>query len=127
MVSAHALEGRLKNNGPEDALHDAFIAKPVSFSNLLEQIRALLKLEWTTDMPKSSPDSHLITLEDIDRLEIISMARIGNASGIRAHLDRLESETPGLQSGLRPLRNRLMEYDLPGLIKDLEAFADDVV
>ncbi|WP_340151496.1 ATP-binding protein [uncultured Sneathiella sp.] len=127
MVSAHALEGRNKKNGPEDALHDAFIAKPVSFSNLLEQIRTLLKLDWTKDIHRPLIEHNKVILRESDRARIISMARIGNASAIRTHLDQMETEAPSMQSGLQPLRQRLSEFDLPGLIKDLEASSDDIV
>jgi DNA-binding response OmpR family regulator len=127
MVSAHALEGRNKKNGPEDALHDAFIAKPVGFSNLLEQIRSLLKLDWTKDIHRPLIEQAKIMLHESDRNQIISLAKIGNASAIRHHLDQMEIETPGLQPGLKPLRRRLSEFDLPGLIKDLEASVDGIV
>ncbi len=127
MVSAHALEGENNQSGHQKALHDAFIAKPVSFSILLEQIRVLLSLEWTEDIRKPNTDFPKVALHEIDRAKIISMAKIGNASAIRAHLDQMETDAPDLQLGLKPLRKRLSEFDLTGLIDDLEASADDII
>ena len=127
MVSAHALAGRNTKNGPEDVLHDAFIAKPVSLTILLEQIRTLLKLDWTKDIyqPISTPRAHPLAAVDVE--QIMSYAKIGNASAVRDHLDMLETQDPALTPDLALYRKRLSEFDLPGLIQDLEAPVDDVI
>ncbi|MAL77952.1 MAG: hybrid sensor histidine kinase/response regulator [Sneathiella sp.] len=127
MVSAHALEGRNQSSGPEDALHDAFIAKPVSFSILLEQVRNLLKIDWTKDIRQPQAERVGPPLSDTDRHDIISLARIGNASEIRRRLDALEMARPDLKASLKPLRHRLSEFDLPGLIRELEETHDAAV
>ncbi len=127
MVSAHALEGRSPKNGPEEVLHDAFIAKPVSLSNLLEQIRALLKLSWTKEVQRPVQVHKSAALQEKDVNQIISLAKIGNASAIRMYFDHLGTENPALNTRLGPLRRRLSEFDLPGLIKDLESPADDII
>lgn len=126
MVSAHALEGRAR--GLEDALHDAFIAKPISLSSLLEQIRTMLRLTWIMENddnpgPAATPKNVLGVSQ---REDILSMARIGNATGVRRYVDHLQAEDPDLEARLHRVNAYVSEYDMPGLIRHLEAVADEL-
>ena len=126
MISAHALEGRAR--GPEDALHDAFIAKPISLSSLLEQIRSLLKLSWIkeTEDTVETVTENTDHFMDIQRQKILSMARIGNVSGVRRYIEHLRDENPDTKDGLARVNAFVSDYDMPGLIRHLEG-ANEVV
>ena len=125
MVSAHALAGRAR--GPEDALHDAFIAKPIGLSSLLEQIRLLLKLQWIKETETKPAFIDLPPLPVDCSNRIVSMARIGDASGVRSYIEQLRSEHPALEPRLIKLADYVAEYDLAGLIRHLEKSPHEMV
>jgi signal transduction histidine kinase/CheY-like chemotaxis protein len=101
MVSADASEGRNQSENTP-LLHDAYITKPVQLQALLDQIQALLNLQWRYE-PVNEPQpisSNLITTIELpcdDHLDDIShLARIGHKKGLQEKIIQLEQQGLGL-------------------------------
>ncbi len=97
MVSADASEGR--NQSPDTPLlHDAYITKPVQLQALLDQIQALLNLQWRYEPANEDPPiiSRLINTVELpsdEHLDDIShLARIGHKKGLQEKIIQLEQQ-----------------------------------
>jgi CheY-like chemotaxis protein len=121
VVSANAQEYR---PGGDDALHDAFIMKPIETQAMLERIGSLLALRWIyeagsgaelgTNEPEVVQDRH-----DLD--DLYQLGRIGHVRGIEAKLRQMEVENPGQLRLTTQLRTLVSNFDLRQYMSVLEA------
>ena len=129
MVSANAHE---YSPGSEEQSHDAFVMKPVDLQVLLDNIAAVLKLEWTYEL-------HSMTLQaandagfnvpdgarhHIDAL--LQLGRIGHIRGIQAKLREMETESAANQPLVTHLRGMVIHFDLKRFMNTLESVSKHV-
>lgn len=123
MCSGHALEAR-DRGAEDDGLHDAFITKPYSLSDVLETIATLLKL--TLDYG-DAPTAESISTQPVreiprDCLESLAeSARIGHARGLETKLDEIEETCAGANARVAELRQLLQDYrmsDIEGKLRE---------
>jgi len=124
-VSANVFE-----NKPEQlaALNcQGFVGKPVIESELLAVLARALQLEWlhqSVDAPAGKPPEKGIT-EAPDwpadlRGDLLRMARLGHAQGLRALLQAIAHEQPGLAAACSALQLRVAEFDFNAVISALQ-------
>ncbi|MBU2957651.1 ATP-binding protein [Paracoccus sp. 1_MG-2023] len=114
MCTGHALEAGLVNADMQ--VHDGFLVKPYTLTDMLETIASLLRLELTHDRQiEPSRNAHAIGPVDLEAL--LSSARIGHARGVAAQLDRIEIDHGGPSERTRTLRSHLENYDLTAIEK----------
>ncbi|MEO0913307.1 MAG: ATP-binding protein, partial [Pseudomonadota bacterium] len=114
MISGHALEARTR--GPEDVLHDAFVAKPYNLADLLQRIATLLQLqlEYSTDEEaQGSSAAAVLSKKDLER--ILVSARIGHASGLSDVLADVKARPGAAPAELAEIERMLGTYDLRGI------------
>jgi signal transduction histidine kinase/CheY-like chemotaxis protein len=109
--------------------HDVFVTKPIELTPLLEQVGALLQLQWIErpqatadgpagdgaagDSPAAPPRHHL---DDLYRL-----GSIGHVRGIEAKLRELELEDPGNEAMAAQLRTLVSNFDLKRYMNVIDA------
>lgn len=110
-----------------DALHDAFVVKPIDLNGLLDRIGELLELEWIREpepqavanpaahTPRSPSARSRHHLDDLYRL-----GRIGHVRGIEAKLRELELEDPVNEAFAAQLRALVGSFDLKRYMNVLE-------
>ncbi len=122
MVSANVFENqisRLKAAGCQ-----AFVAKPVLESELMDALQRHLGLEWVTTSMSSaplppSPTEALVTivpLGDDARAELIRLVRMGHVHGLHRLLDRFVAEDPALAATCDQLRAFVNSCELESLL-----------
>lgn len=128
MISANANE-QPPENLSDVPPNDAYLVKPIQVKKLLEQLHIHAGIEWLhegemDDQPALEADhTHhhaLPGLTDQQKAEIIRMARIGYAKGIKSQLEKLEGANqadPGMMNELKELTNR---FEFSALIELLE-------
>lgn len=126
MISGHALEAR-GSEGPEAALHDAFVSKPYNLADLLERLAQLMRLTLvykSPDQPAAPPLFAMpIPLEEL--CDLAQLAAIGNASGLRRRLGLLGTGAHATDPRLAEL-NRLFEsYDMAAIDRKLRQWTSD--
>lgn len=122
MVSANAHEYA---PGSDEQLHDAFVMKPINLQVLLDNIAALLKLEWIYEAaltPRQSSNDDLNVpahaQHHIDAL--LQLGRIGHIRGIQAKLREMEGEDAANQPLVAHLRGMITHFDLKRFMNTLE-------
>jgi hypothetical protein len=119
MVSADVYENRPELMSAAQA--QAFVGKPVIESELLDRLRLLLDLEWIHDAPAPAlPPQALQPLGDLPPEaagEMLRLARIGYAQGVREVIDRLIAEDPRMRRNCAPLKALLDRFDLDALAR----------
>ncbi len=129
MVSANVFENqvsRLKAAGCQ-----AFVAKPVLESELMDALQRHLGLEWVTSPMSStplppSPTEAFVTLVQLDddaRAELIRLVRMGHVHGLHRLLDRFVAEDPALAATCLQLRAFVNSCELESL---LDCLTEDV-
>ncbi len=130
MVSANVFENqisRLKAAGCQ-----AFVAKPVLESELMDALQRHLGLEWVTTSMSSaplppSPTEALVTivpLGDDARAELIRLVRMGHVHGLHRLLDRFVAEDPALAATCDQLRAFVNSCELESLLDFLTEDVD---
>ena len=101
MVSADLFENRPENLANAQA--QAFVAKPVIESELLDALGRHLEIEWITDLTVEPPEAPPATLDvgafgvPVEALaELRRLALAGRPRGLRERLDALAREHPDL-------------------------------
>jgi len=131
MVSANAADEKRHALGTAD--HDAFVAKPIRITELLDHIGRLLKLEWICE-PETRPNAAAVpsaagaaqpTAEQIGQLR--ALGQIGHVRGIRTKLDEIETETPALAPVTARLRALVDKFELVQYDAVLESMQSDQV
>jgi len=111
-----------------------FVSKPVIESELLDLLARVLQLEWVHEAhpvgaAPPAADSRArgaaLPLTDELRQRLIAMARLGNASGLRALLRENAQEDPAVAEVLHSLVAHVDRFDFNALIEKLKVDADD--
>jgi CheY-like chemotaxis protein/nitrogen-specific signal transduction histidine kinase len=132
IVSADLFE-----NQPERLLAadcQAFVAKPVRESELLDTLARLLAIAWEEQeayQPLAIPGGtapaplpeHVPALPDDLREELARLARFGNATGCRQALARAAEQRPDLAPRLQALDELARRFDFAALLHRLRADA----
>lgn len=137
-VSADPFENRQDLLDAVDA--QGFVSKPVVESELLERLEHALELEWVheshpeplvraaaADGPALAHATGAAALELPDELRqrLITLARQGNASGLRMLLREWEAEAPALTDVIRSLLAHVDRFDFAALVEQLKVRFDD--
>jgi CheY-like chemotaxis protein len=121
MISADLFENR-----PERiraAQCQAFVGKPVIESELLDKLRLVLDLEWTTGVPLPEIAPALPPLGDLPpgaASEMLRLARLGYVRGIREVIEELIAQDPRMRRSCAPLKALLDRFDLESFIQLLK-------
>ena len=118
MISGHANEEGLHRR--EIGLHDAFLAKPYNLDDLLLQIAELVKIKLTLADPLTQDAARVLSPEE--QSQLIDLAQIGHAKGLRTALQALEAD--GVGPLLADLKIKLDAFDMQGFVAALEARHD---
>ncbi|MEO1471584.1 MAG: response regulator, partial [Pseudomonadota bacterium] len=125
MVSAHAMVRHRVQ--PHEAMHDAFIPKPIKIDELLATIGRLLDLDWSYragEAPVRPVTSPAITLPDETLLLVLRQAvSIHHAKGVRDALETLATAAPDCGDFTREAGRALDEYDFARLSRLIEGSA----
>ena len=110
-------------------LHNDYVVKPVRLNQLLDRIGLHCRLDWiyeTTDDGHPDQEStmpmatRVASLPAELRQELIRLARIGYASGLRARLDTLESDHLASSEVIGQMRDLARRFQFGRLITLLE-------
>jgi signal transduction histidine kinase/CheY-like chemotaxis protein/purine-cytosine permease-like protein len=119
MISADVFENRPELISAAEC--QGFIGKPVMESELLDKLRLLLDLEWTTGAPPLAvPAGALPPLGELPpeaSSEMLRLARQGYAQGIREVIDGLIAQDPRMRRSCAPLKALLDRFDLDGIVR----------
>jgi signal transduction histidine kinase/CheY-like chemotaxis protein len=129
MLSANANDRR-----PEDEndipIYDVYMMKPLIIQQLLDTIKALLRIEWTyepeivTAAPPAAPPGERPPINHIN--DLLRLGQIGYVRGIRAKLAEIERESEKHEAFVAEMREIVGRFDLKRYIAVLEALrADD--
>jgi len=119
MISADVFENRPELISAAEC--QGFIGKPVMESELLDKLRLLLDLEWTTGAPPLAVAAGALPplgeLPPEAGSEILRLARQGYAQGIREVIDGLIALDPRMRRSCAPLKALLDRFDLDGIVR----------
>ena len=112
-----------------------FVSKPVIESELLDLLARVLQLEWvheshlqpthsTAPVASAEPLGRL-PLPDELRHNLIGLARLGNASGLRSLLRSSAQEEPAIADVLQSLVVHVDRFDFSALIERLKETEDE--
>jgi signal transduction histidine kinase/CheY-like chemotaxis protein len=130
MVSANAHEDRPRDGA---SAHDGFVRKPVDTQLLLDQIGALLDLQWLHEAPAERPPGAAPRPAPAGapvadpaaarrRLEeLYELGRIGHVRGVEAKLREMEDADPASRPLAATLRGHLKNFDLRQVLQALES------
>ncbi len=121
MVSANI--GEMQPERAEDAVHDGALPKPFDMRQLLDRIKALLRLEWTDEAaapPKVEAEVDVIRSPGADHVrQLLDLGAIGYVRGIEAKLAELDG-VAGNQAFVAMLRGHVRSFDFGGYTAVLE-------
>ncbi|MNV43552.1 Transcriptional activator protein CopR [compost metagenome] len=121
MLSANVLG--LDPKDPTQSGHNAFIAKPVMFEDLLNQLGSLLKLDWqVAPVEEALPagDLHRVALEREDAEALLELGAMGYIKGIQAKLEEIQgrrAEARELTLHLRALAGEFQLHEFNQVLK----------
>ncbi len=132
MVSANAHD--YSPGGDGNAVHDAFLIKPIDVDALLERIGKLLGLRWVYEgeEPVREP---LVALTASERPpqsarqfidELVQLGRIGHVRGIEAKLKEMQSKVPESQAFAQRLLSLVSGFDMKGYTSLLDSVREEV-
>jgi signal transduction histidine kinase/CheY-like chemotaxis protein len=132
MVSADASEGK---NQPQETppLHDAYITKPVQLQAVLDQIQALLDINWcyekvTAAQNINSTDLKIPSLElpaDEHLDDIIHLASIGHKKGLQEKIQYLEKENLASSDFIKQLARLTTNFQFEKIIRWIDNEYDE--
>jgi signal transduction histidine kinase/CheY-like chemotaxis protein/purine-cytosine permease-like protein len=111
-----------------------FVNKPVIESELLDLLARVLQLEWVHEAHPALPGPQArrspaqgaaLPLDDELRQRLVAMARLGNASGLRALLRETAGQDPAQAEVLHSLVAHVDRFDFNALIEKLKVTTDD--
>lgn len=133
IISADLFENRL--DLLEQTQCQGFVGKPVVESELLDVLKQVLQIEWVHEnhfpslplalggySPGEPQSLHLPTAL---RQDLLRMARIGHASGLRQLLRSAPNEYPRFAADLRLLQPFVERFDFASIIACLEEVEDE--
>jgi CheY-like chemotaxis protein len=108
--------------------HNGILAKPIDIQQLLDQIQALLKLEWDFGdgrvVPPEAAGAEIArhtAFSDQGHLdELIYLGRIGHIRAIEAKLDEIAGSVPDAEPFAMHLRSLVKQFDLSGYLTALQ-------
>ncbi len=127
MISADASEGKAEG----DALHDAYIVKPVRLNALLETLGQQLNLQWHTrtvsaevgNETRASTGRQIaaLTLPDESHLQPLrKLALIGHKSGLQQALGQLEADGLASAEFVQTLSRLAAQFQFETIIRLLQ-------
>lgn len=120
MISGHAKDAEAPM--PQLALYDAFISKPYNLDDLVMRVADLLKLELQVcEEEADQNDKEVGQLSSEQATYLISLARTGQASAIRAALIEMEQTKACPARLLATLNTHLANFDLNEIARHLES------
>ncbi|RCX11017.1 hybrid sensor histidine kinase/response regulator [Extensimonas vulgaris] len=111
-----------------------FVSKPVIESELLDLLARVLQLEWVhesnllpplSDTPAVALATGPLPLPEDLRMNLVRLARLGNASGLRQLLRSTAEEEPAMADLLQGLVADVDRFDFHALIDRLKATDDE--
>jgi CheY-like chemotaxis protein len=124
MVSANAHEYAA---GGGEALHDAFIVKPVDLTLLLEAVRTQLHLAWKHEgavEPVTTADAPDLAIAEQSRRhleDLYQLGLIGHVRGIQAKLREVENEDGTNLPLVGQLRTMVARFEMKRYMATIEA------
>jgi len=128
MVSANVFENRPENL--QAAQCQAFVAKPVIESELLNTLATHLHLQWgcapaplpvgLVSAPKTAEANAQPIPADMAK-ELLHLARMGHVLGLREALNRWQQQCPDQKATLDVLQQMVDQFDLEGVESKLSA------
>jgi len=106
----------IRKSGAADCIY-----KPLSQEELLSKIEHHLKLSWKYENPKVSaakegtPEMPEITPSKTDIDALYAMSRIGNLSGICAHVKHMRRTDPKMESFCRHVETLAQDCDITAI------------
>ncbi len=126
MVSANVHDYQDPNR--EEALHDAFLVKPLDIQHLLERIETLTSLTWIEEEPSAeAPSDKVFSLADLPDgaahhlAELRQLGRIGYVRGIEKKLREMEAANQAYTDLVARLRGLIRQFELKKFLDTLEA------
>lgn len=121
MISADAYQGPPRKDD-DVTPHNAYLVKPLKVAQLLPVITQHLPIVWRYATQTSTIKSAVSPspLSDSNKQELIRLAKIGYANGIRAYLDSLRDEHPESSALLDRLQEHSRQFNFAALVKILE-------
>jgi len=127
-VSANVFE-----NKPEQLVAlgcQGFVGKPVVESELLAVLARTLQLEWVHQSVQALPGRRAAPAAadwpDEARADLLRLARLGHAQGLRARLQALAGERPAVAAACGALLAHLADFDFDAVIAALQEPRDAV-
>ncbi len=128
MVSANVFDNRPENLQASQC--QAFVAKPVMESELLNTLARHLDLQWGCSptamslalapaQPTSAPQAQRDALPTATVQEWIHLARMGHVMGLRDALQSWQVKRPDLQAFLSTLHGLVDQFDLDAVVAQL--------
>ncbi len=127
MISAHASDGLAPES--ENALCDAFLAKPYNLNDLLTKVAGLLDIRLNRRPACESVSETVVSpaggmpRELVE--ELTELASIGHARRIEIRLDEIERTHPDTRTLVTQLRKLHATFDMPGMVQFLEGMQTD--
>ncbi|MDD2545214.1 MAG: ATP-binding protein [Burkholderiaceae bacterium] len=123
IVSANPFENRPELL--EAAQCQGFVSKPVIESELLGLLARVLQIEWVHEsdlvpLPAAEPSAAPVPLPDELREDLVRMAKMGNASGLRSLLRSSAESLPEQAEYLNVLLAWVDRFDFPALLERLK-------
>jgi DNA-binding response OmpR family regulator len=122
MVSANAHE---YSAGGDESPHDAFVVKPVDLQQLLEAVRAQLRLVWVHDVAEVPriPDAALVIAPQSRRHleDLYQLGLIGHVRGIQSKLREVEAEDGTNLPLVTQLRAMVTGFEMKRYMATIEA------
>ncbi|GAB3376369.1 ATP-binding protein [Spongiibacter taiwanensis] len=129
MISANAIATPPDDISPPP--HSAYLVKPVRVAELMDVLARRGGISWIykpIDVPPAGAiehhdkhnNEHHTTLTSEHRAELLRLAKIGYAKGIKNCLDKLERESAAAPPSLQQLRELVNSFQYGALIKLLE-------
>jgi signal transduction histidine kinase/CheY-like chemotaxis protein/purine-cytosine permease-like protein len=127
MVSANAHD--YSPGGDGNAVHDAFLVKPIDVDTLLERVGTLLGLRWIYEgeEPVRDPLPALGISEHPPQSarpffdELVRLGRIGHVRGIEAKLKEMQSQVPESEAFAQRLLSLVAGFDMKGYAQLLDS------
>jgi signal transduction histidine kinase/CheY-like chemotaxis protein/purine-cytosine permease-like protein len=136
MVSANVFENRADNLAAAQC--QAFVAKPVMESELLDTLTALLKLAWTTESPAMPLPQVLKTEVQADLFpqppaalsadaawELDRLARRGHVQALHDALDEWTRAAPDQHLHWQRLRDLIEQFDLDAVVQYVNPYLEE--
>ncbi len=127
LTSANANES--SGSATRLSVHNDYVVKPVRLNQLLDRIGQHCRLDWiyeTADTKRpepKAPEARISQIADLPsnlRQELVRLARIGHATGLRTRIDQIESDQLASPELITKMRDLARGFQFGSLITLLE-------